>query len=289
MDKTSHRVEDIVSRFCASFPSQVESLLSTIDADDESPDDLMSFLYSETHRMSGAAKCMGFLNLARDLDDLNKQIDPLKDASMKDVEKALPDLKTDLERVKWIGSTLTLGKSKLLNRASALDEMNLAEGNTADAEAKSEAMNRMLSRETILFADDDPFVRQLIDTTFRELGFGNVVVAGSGKEVLIAIESAKPTFIITDWEMHPVSGLELLKRIRSGHADLPDDTPVIIFTSFKDKQHAHEATKAGANKVRTKPMLPADLVTAVIDVIGKRYQIRNRLKHETSARMRRLA
>ena len=141
---------------------------------------------------------------------------------------------------------------------------------------RTHARRRMMGKEKILCAEDDPYTRERIQSTLMDMGAGELHVAASGYEVLKVLNDFEPTVIITDWHMEPVSGLELLRCIRRGGTGLPANTPVIFFTSQKDTESTMTANRNGVNMVIGKPVLPSTLRDNVLKVVEKKYHVKQR-------------
>tara|TARA_X000000950_G_scaffold203679_1_gene245143 strand:+ start:132138 stop:132812 length:675 start_codon:yes stop_codon:yes gene_type:complete len=220
---------------------------------------------------------MGFLQVGRELEKIDREVMSLNGASPDRVRQTLPIIRRKLEAVNREFGWLSPARSKLINRASALEELEAAEKDGELERASENAKMRILGREKVLFADDDPYVRELMEQTLTELGVNDIAVASSGREVLDMLETFEPTVLVTDWNMEPVSGLELLKRIRQGRTSLERDTPVMFFTAVKDRKGIMEANRYGLNQLLSKPLLPSELSEAVLKVVGKRFQTRNKV------------
>ena len=113
-------------------------------------------------------------------------------------------------------------------------------------------------RKRILVVDDDESLRWVTQAQLQQSGF-DVSAAASGEEALKRIGEFPPDLVITDLKMPGMCGLDLLKRIRAGYAEIL----VIVVTAFGTVETAVEAMKAGAFEYITKPFTPAELVEQV--------------------------
>ncbi|MCX8043312.1 MAG: chemotaxis response regulator CheY [Desulfobacterota bacterium] len=109
----------------------------------------------------------------------------------------------------------------------------------------------------ILIVDDFPTMRRIIRTTLRQLGFQNILEAGDGAEALEILRSSTIDFVVTDWNMPNMTGLELLKAIRAD-ATLKN-TPVLLVTAEAEKENVIQAAQAGVNNYIVKPFTAAVL------------------------------
>lgn len=104
-------------------------------------------------------------------------------------------------------------------------------------------------RKRILVVDDDESLRWVTQAQLQQSGF-DVSAAASGEEALKRIGEFPPDLVITDLKMPGMCGLDLLKQIRAGYAEIL----VIVVTAFGTVETAVEAMKAGAYDYITKPV-----------------------------------
>jgi two-component system chemotaxis response regulator CheY len=118
----------------------------------------------------------------------------------------------------------------------------------------------------ILTVDDFSTMRRIIRNMLRQLGYTNVVEAEDGVEALSLLQREKVDFVISDWNMPHMSGLDLLKAIRA------DENlrliPVLLVTAEALKEYVVEAVKAGVNSYVVKPFT-AETLKEKIDTIFK--------------------
>src|SRR5262249_15046329 len=98
------------------------------------------------------------------------------------------------------------------------------------------------------------------------LGYNNVVEAEDGAEALSLLQREKVDFVISDWNMPNMSGLDLLKAIRADDNLKP--LPVLLVTAEALKENVVEALKAGVNNYVIKPFT-AETLKEKIDAIFK--------------------
>ena len=82
---------------------------------------------------------------------------------------------------------------------------------------------------TILVVDDFATMRRIITNVLKQIGFENILEAEDGSKALGVLESNKIDFVITDWNMPQMSGLDLLKAIRANPET--KDMPVMMVTA----------------------------------------------------------
>jgi two-component system, chemotaxis family, chemotaxis protein CheY len=100
----------------------------------------------------------------------------------------------------------------------------------------------------------------------RQLGYTNVVEAENGVEALSLLQREKVDFVISDWNMPHMNGLDLLKAIRADANLKP--LPVLLVTAEALKENVVEALKAGVNNYVIKPFT-AETLKEKIDAIFK--------------------
>jgi two-component system, chemotaxis family, chemotaxis protein CheY len=118
----------------------------------------------------------------------------------------------------------------------------------------------------ILTVDDFSTMRRIIRNMLRQLGYSNVVEAEDGAEALSLLHREKVDFVISDWNMPNMSGLDLLKAIRADDNLKP--LPVLLVTAEALKENVVEALKAGVNNYVIKPFT-AETLKEKIDAIFK--------------------
>jgi DNA-binding NtrC family response regulator len=106
-----------------------------------------------------------------------------------------------------------------------------------------------MNRKKVLIVDDDASLRRVMEMQLEEIGC-DVVAVASGNEALAALEEVTPALIITDLKIPGMSGMDLLKLLRSDHPELT----VIMVTAYGTVKTAVEAMKAGAYDYLTKPI-----------------------------------
>lgn len=118
-----------------------------------------------------------------------------------------------------------------------------------------------------LVVDDFSTMRRIVRNLLKELGFMNVEEAEDGADALAKLQSSAYDFVITDWNMPNMDGLELLKNIRSdaGLATLP----VLMVTAEAKKENIIAAAQAGASGYVVKPFTAAILEEKLNKVFEK--------------------
>ena len=110
---------------------------------------------------------------------------------------------------------------------------------------------------SILVVDDFPTMRRIVRSLLKELGFTNVEEAEDGQEALGKLKGGDFEFVVSDWNMPDLDGLEMLKQIRAD--DAMKTLPVLMVTAEEKKENIVAAAKAGANGYIVKPFTAATL------------------------------
>lgn len=103
----------------------------------------------------------------------------------------------------------------------------------------------------ILIVDDFSTMRRIIKGLLHELGFNNLEEADDGNTALPLLKAGNFDFLITDWNMPGMTGLDLLKSVRAD-AKLAK-LPVLLVTAEAKREQIVEAAQAGVNGYVVKP------------------------------------
>ena len=103
----------------------------------------------------------------------------------------------------------------------------------------------------ILVVDDYKTMIRIIRNLLKQLGFEDVDEASDGSEALSKMKDRSYGLVISDWNMEPMSGFELLQKVREETA--LSETPFIIVTAESKTENVIAAKKAGVNNYIVKP------------------------------------
>ena len=109
----------------------------------------------------------------------------------------------------------------------------------------------------ILVVDDFSTMRRIIKNLLRDLGFTNVSEADDGSTALPMLQNGDFDFVVTDWNMPGMQGIDLLRAIRSD--DNLKHLPVLMVTAEAKKEQIVAAAQAGVNGYVVKPFTAATL------------------------------
>nr|WP_279161705.1 chemotaxis response regulator CheY [Plesiomonas shigelloides] len=109
----------------------------------------------------------------------------------------------------------------------------------------------------ILIVDDFSTMRRIIKNLLRDLGFNNTHEADDGTTALPMLRNGDFDFVVTDWNMPGMQGIDLLKTIRADAA--LKHLPVLMVTAEAKREQIIEAAQAGVNGYIVKPFTAATL------------------------------
>ncbi|MEQ8166588.1 MAG: response regulator [Alphaproteobacteria bacterium] len=119
----------------------------------------------------------------------------------------------------------------------------------------------------ILIVDDYKTMLRIIRNLLKQLGFSNVEEATDGSAALQKLRANGGfKLVISDWNMEPMTGFQLLKEVRADKDLSP--TPFILITAESKTENVIAAKEAGVNNYIVKPFNAATLKTKLESVIG---------------------
>jgi two-component system chemotaxis response regulator CheY len=117
----------------------------------------------------------------------------------------------------------------------------------------------------VLVVDDYSTMRRIIKNLLNQIGVQNVDEADNGASAYDKMRAKKFGLVISDWNMEPMSGLELLKLVRAD-AGLKD-TPFIMVTAESKTENVIAAKQAGVSNYIVKPFNAETLKTKISSVL----------------------
>ncbi len=118
----------------------------------------------------------------------------------------------------------------------------------------------------ILVVDDYNTMVRIIRNLLKQLGFENVDEASDGQAALGKMRMKPYGLVISDWNMEPMTGYELLQHVRADDKLKP--TPFIMITAESKTENVIAAKKAGVNNYIVKPFNAQTLKSKIVSVIG---------------------
>src|SRR4051812_24961631 len=118
----------------------------------------------------------------------------------------------------------------------------------------------------ILVVDDYANMRRLVPTSMPQTGFRDTEEGGDGVTALAKLRESKFGLVISDWNMEPMTGLQLLKEIRADNK--LSGTPFIMVTAESKTENVVAAKEAGVNNYIVKPFNADTLKQKITAVVG---------------------
>jgi len=118
----------------------------------------------------------------------------------------------------------------------------------------------------ILVVDDSATMRRIVTNVLGMLGFSNITLAIDGTEALQFLVSDDFDLIVSDWNMEPVSGMDLLRHVRKDGK--LKNLPFIMLSAESDKKSIIEAMKNGVSEYIVKPFSKETLRNKIQNIFG---------------------
>jgi two-component system chemotaxis response regulator CheY len=115
--------------------------------------------------------------------------------------------------------------------------------------------------------DDFSTMRRIVKNLLNELGYPNVAEADDGQSALPMLKSGGFDFLVTDWNMPGMPGLDLLKAVRADPALAK--MPVLMLTAEAKREQIIEAAQAGVNGYVIKPFTAITLKEKIDKILGQ--------------------
>ena len=119
----------------------------------------------------------------------------------------------------------------------------------------------------VLVVDDYKTMLRIIRNLLNQLKFTNIHEATDGDAALTKLRDNKIGLVISDWNMEPMTGLQLLREVRAD-ANLKD-TPFIMITAESKTENVIAAKEAGVSNYIVKPFNAGTLKTKITSVLGE--------------------
>ena len=119
----------------------------------------------------------------------------------------------------------------------------------------------------ILIVDDFATMRRIMKNILKQIGFSNIIEADDGTTALEELKKTAVDLIISDWNMPKMTGLDLLKQVRS--TDGLKDVPFLMVTAEAQKQNVIDAVQAGVTNYVVKPFTAEAISEKLEKIFGK--------------------
>ena len=124
-----------------------------------------------------------------------------------------------------------------------------------------------MSDLSILVVDDSATMRRIIINSLNKLGYSQVIEAADGKDGLGKLYSESVNFIITDWNMPEMNGMEFVTAVKKD--DSLNKIPILMVTTRSLKDDVVNALKSGVDNYVVKPFTPDVLKEKMDAVLNK--------------------
>jgi CheY-like chemotaxis protein len=118
-----------------------------------------------------------------------------------------------------------------------------------------------------LIVEDNEHMRILLRTMFKAFGLREIYECKEGGEGLRVLKFKKPDFVLCDFWMAPMNGIQFTRAVR----ELPDKSdcviPIIMVTGYTEKHRVEEARDAGITEMLAKPVTPAALFQRIEEIV----------------------
>ncbi len=119
----------------------------------------------------------------------------------------------------------------------------------------------------ILIVDDFATMRRIMKNILKQIGFSNIIEADDGTTALEELKKTTVDLIISDWNMPKMTGLDLLKNVRS--TDNMKEIPFLMVTAEAQKQNVIDAVQAGVTNYVVKPFTAEAISEKLEKIFGK--------------------
>ena len=130
-------------------------------------------------------------------------------------------------------------------------------------------MSYNFERLTVLIVDDCTNMQQLLRALLLAFGFADVHTARCGESAIKVLDSLRPDFIICDYNMEPVNGIEFIRALRGDENSPNRFVPIIMLTGHTEMSTILAARQAGATEFLAKPVSPQSLYKRIEMVIER--------------------
>lgn len=120
----------------------------------------------------------------------------------------------------------------------------------------------------VLIVDDYKTMLRIITNLMKQVGFQNIDEATDGSMAFDMIQKKKYGLVISDWNMEPMTGIELLKKVRESGLEFKD-VPFIMITAESKTENVIAAKQAGVDNYIVKPFNAETLKQKITSVLGE--------------------
>lgn len=130
-------------------------------------------------------------------------------------------------------------------------------------------MGFKFERLNVLIVEDTVPMQKLVGSVLETLGVGRIHKADDGEKGFEVFCAENPDIVIVDWHMEPMSGIDLVEKIRKSEQSPNRTVPIIMMTGYSALPRVAEARDKGTTEFLVKPFSANDLARRVAYVINK--------------------
>lgn len=136
-------------------------------------------------------------------------------------------------------------------------------------------MSLDLSKIRILVVDDNDFMRDLVASMLREIGFREISHASDGEAALAKVRIVEPHLIICDIDMEPMDGLDFVENLRKQADPNQPRIPVLMLSARNESKIVQWLIKHGINGYLVKPVKKSQLEARVLTILERSFGVSN--------------
>ena len=122
-------------------------------------------------------------------------------------------------------------------------------------------------RLKILVVDDNQHMRKLVITILQAFGVIQIFEAADGRSAWSMLREGNPDVVILDWMMEDMTGIDIVKMVRTSSQTPNPFVPIIMLTGYTQIDHVREARDAGTNEFLAKPVSVKAVMSRLVSVI----------------------
>jgi len=130
----------------------------------------------------------------------------------------------------------------------------------------SPEISSLLHSLSVLIVEDNSFTRKINRGLLAHLGIKTIHEAAEGVAGLDAIRRYAPDLVIVDWDLPLITGVELVRMVRSPDSFPLPDVPIIVLTCHGERWRVIEAQRRGANEFLVKPASAQAILDRIVSI-----------------------
>ncbi len=130
-------------------------------------------------------------------------------------------------------------------------------------------MDANLDTLKILLVDDNAHMRAIVATILKSIGARKILECKDGEEALKALRDWPADIAIVDYQMQPMDGVAFTKSVRAAESSANPYLPIIMMTSFAERQKVVEARDSGVTEFLVKPVTTRGVIDRLNAVVFK--------------------